>query len=224
MRDLDFGGALKIGKSLKLLGILSLAAALISACGSNSASKRTLSSLAASGPVRWENFPIALYVDKAILQDTETKSDLDDAMKFWELKAGRSIFDIKGDWDSSAKAFSGSADNPGDLFANVLFYQNPWDMDGQIAGRTVLHSTNYRVTNAIVLINPGTAFCAANCENDGDKNRISRRKLFAHELGHFIGIGHTDDIDDLMYPTIQRGGDLTNVKVSESELQRVIPR
>jgi len=215
------GGAVKLGKSLRLWGILLVAGAILSACGKESS--RSPSSTAGSGPIRWENFPVTLYIDKAILQDSESKRDLDEAMSFWHSKANRTIFQIKGEWDSSAKPFSGSPDSPGDLFANVLFYQNPWDMGEQIAGKTVLHSTNFKVTNAIVLINPGTNFCAGNCENSGDEYRISRRKLFAHELGHFIGIGHTDDSSDVMYPQILPGGDLTNVKVSESELQRVIP-
>jgi hypothetical protein len=38
--------------------------------------------------------------------------------------------------------------------------------------------------------------------DSGDDHRASRVRLFEHELGHLLGLGHVRDPGSLMYPVI----------------------
>ena len=45
--------------------------------------------------------------------------------------------------------------------------------------------------------------------------------IFLHELGHFLGFAHTSSTSDVMFPTIQPGGDLETMEVNLTDLQRL---
>ena len=152
----------------------------------------------------WSSFPVAIYSDATISTD-QNRADLYAAFSFWESKVGRQLFDYKGTWTGGAP-YTGSAASPGSITANVIFFQNPWPFGATVAGQTTLIQRDGEFRGAIVMLNEGISRCNGNCQ--GETVRISQQKLMAHELGHFLGLGHSAAASDIMYPSISPGGSL----------------
>ena len=172
----------------------------------------------ASGNARWASFPVAIYADSTAINTTDKQSDLQDAMAFWEEKAGKKLFDYKGEY-SGAQPYTGSLTNPGTVVANVIFFQNPWPLQQNIIGQTLVSTSNNEIQNAMVMINGEASFCSGDCVGQSDNN--SQRKNFTHELGHFLGLQHSQDIKDVMYPVIQPGGALSDVTFDITTLTKL---
>lgn len=160
------------------------------------------------GDNRWENFPVTVRADEFLLNDGLAQEDLLAAVKFWEERAGRQLFHI-GVWRSGVAPYSGEASDPSDILENVIFFQNPWPFEERIAGKTILISKDGIIQKAAVFLNTKTALCSGLCIDE--PGRTSRRKLLAHELGHFLGFPHIDDRSNVMYPEILPGGSLDEV-------------
>ena len=175
---------------------------LLSACGANNHSGGS-------------SFPVDIYSDNAVASSASTAADFQTALTFWEQKAGRKLFNYKGVWSQGAP-YTGTADNPTGATANVLFFQNPWPFAANIAGKTTVFSQGPEIQGAIVMINPSIPLCAGDCTSSPGSN--SQRKDFAHELGHFLGLNHIEDINDIMYPILQTGGVLDGVNVDMPSL------
>lgn len=189
----------------------------LTGCGKE-AEERTSAELGL-GDIRWGSFPVQVQVDAFLLADSNATADLNDAIAFWETKAGKPLFVIAGSWDSANKPFTGPAENPNELLGNVIFFQGPWPFDRNIAGKTIVHSSNGTIENSIIFLNAETNLCSHNCTYAS--GNVSRRKLLAHELGHFLGLGHNGEQTDIMYPEILQGGSLTGLSVDEARLSQL---
>ncbi len=168
------------------------------------------------GTQGWSSFPVPIYSSSSLLSSTQAQSDFQDAMAFWEQKAGKQIFDYKGTWDSSQSYVSGSVTNPSSINGNVIFFQDPWPFAPNIVGETTVHSDNQEIKGALVMINPSTQFCSGDCT--GQEYMTSQRKTFTHELGHFIGLVHIQDQTNIMYPDATPGGTLSGLTVDQATL------
>jgi hypothetical protein len=172
-----------------------------------------------SGDIRWASFPVNIQVDKALLDQPGASEDLEDAILFWENRAGRTLFRVMDEWREPSPPYQGSAENPDEILANAIFLQNPWPFSPSIAGKTFVHSEHNRIRAAVILINVDTPLCAEGCLNN--HSATSRRKLLAHELGHFLGFSHTQDRLDIMFPEIQPNGELESMNVNGALLQKL---
>ena len=174
------------------------------------------SGCAKNGATRWRSFPVAVYSDTSIVGTSDSQADLQDAMSFWENKVGRKLFEYKGVWNNSFQPYTGTANNPGTILANVIFFQNPWPASSNVIGQTVVTSLDDQIEHAMIMINPYAEFCSRDCEGKYYAN--SARKNLAHELGHFLGLKHHQDVGNVMYPILQPGGSMNGVGVDETAL------
>ena len=72
----------------------------------------------------------------------------------------------------------------------------------------------------MIMINPDVPFCSGDCVGQYYAN--SARKNLAHELGHFIGLQHISDVNNVMYPVLQPGGTLDSVSIDQTALAELI--
>ncbi|MGZ3661433.1 MAG: matrixin family metalloprotease, partial [Bdellovibrionota bacterium] len=89
-----------------------------------------------------------------------------------------------------------------------------------IAGKAILRVTGGTITGAVILLDPQTNICTGLCE--GRDNATSLRRLIAHELGHFLGLGHVQDSINIMYPAILPGGSLEDRTVDGAALRPLV--
>lgn len=195
---------------LSTLLLLLISPVLLSACGKN-------------GPTKWDSLPVAIYSDPSIANNPEKQADLQSAMSFWESKAGKRLFDYKGAWTGS-NPYSGSPENPSSIAANVIFFLHPWAFAPNIAGQTIVRSNKKSIEGSIVMINPNTDSCAGDCTSAAGTNLglTSERKVFAHELGHFLGLSHVQDEKNIMYPTSLPGASLDAVIIDEKTFHDLV--
>lgn len=190
--------------------------AYLSACGGNASNPY----LDNNSP-RWANFPVELNAAGGIADDADTSADLMDAMAFWENKAGKRLFDYKGLWNGATPPIDGTLENPSAIYANVIFFQSPWTYGDNVKGKTAAFSTENVRYHSFIMLNPSGPYCHGDCATAADDGRISMRKLLAHELGHFLGLPHVDDAENIMYPDIQAGGDLSHVTIDAERFRNL---
>lgn len=178
------------------------------------------SGCAKNGATRWASLPVPVYSDASIVATPESQADLLEAMNFWEVKVGKKLFEYKGIWNSSAQPYTGTPSDPGTILANVIFFQSPWHASSNIIGQTVVTSFEERIQNAMIMINPYAEFCTGDCEGRYYAN--SARKNLAHELGHFLGLKHHNDVNNVMYPVLQPGGAMDGVSIDETALMELL--
>jgi predicted Zn-dependent protease len=81
---------------------------------------------------------------------------------------------------------------------------------------TTVQTESEGIQAAMVMINGTQSFCPGDCIRD---TRISARKTFAHELGHFIGLSHTENPNDIMFPDASPGGNINHLSVDVATLK-----
>ncbi len=167
----------------------------------------------------WNSFPVPIYANQAQANSPTFVSDFQDAMNFWEGKAGKQLFSYQGPY-TGGTPYQGDISAPSSVTNNVVFSPSIWPFAPTIVGQTMVTSTNSTISAAMIMINPNTDFCNGDCTNQ--LTLTSQRKVLAHELGHFIGLNHVTDIQNLMYPTSLPGGSLSEVTIDEDAFQKLI--
>lgn len=201
----------------------------LQACGKE---EITSSAALGSGDLKWSGFPVPLRVDKAFMdEDKEVDADIRAAVAFWEEKAGRKnlfYYDSNPEkvWNENYMPYSGDVTNPTTIFENVIMkFPGSWPFknESDVAAKTLVMSTGNEITRALVLLNSEKELCGGgqDCLVILNEPGINRRNLIAHELGHFLGLGHDTDKQNMMFPSIQRGISLDAHTVNQAILDKV---
>ena len=167
----------------------------------------------------WNSFPVPIYAESSLAATPTFTSDFQDAMNFWEGQAGKQLFSYQGAY-TGGTPYQGDITAPTTVTNNVVFMPSVWPFTSTIVGQTMVTSTNSTISAAMIMLNIDTAYCNGDCTNQ--LTQTSQRKVLAHELGHFIGLNHVTDPQNLMYPTSLPGGSLSEVTIDEAAFQKLI--
>lgn len=136
------------------------------------------------------------------------------AAQTWEVRMGKQIFEIKED-------STGSMNNPKKDGRNAIYYLQNWESNRRSEqGRTSVYWANNQITEADIRLN-GYDFSYYN----EDKSQLvtgaglvqassgaigySFEALVLHELGHFLGLKHTEDHGSVMATHLAANTDRT---------------
>lgn len=154
-----------------------------------------------------------------ISQDKAINADLHDAAEFWNQRVGSTVIAFIDDYKGPIPPPTSETDKS--IFPlNVIYLHPNWPFSNEMAGKTTLTIQIGKIRNALISINTNLKFCAGDCELFPDK--VSRRKVFAHEFGHALGLKHSESINDIMYPTATPGGILDNLTIPEASLRDLL--
>jgi hypothetical protein len=126
---------------------------------------------------------------------------LKDAMGVWNKASGKKLFILKDDVTKNEQGRDG---------LNVIYWITKWDKEEQYEGLTLNYFLMTPITESDVMIN------AKYITTD----HVDFKTLLIHELGHVLGLDHSEDNDSVMLPTlpsyVQRHtlgwGDKSNLK------------
>ncbi|WP_292467955.1 M57 family metalloprotease [Methanolobus sp.] len=141
----------------------------------------------------WDHIPITVYIDNADIPDHYSPSyrtDVENALEYWESGGnGQLVYEV--DFDIV------DTDNADIRIMWVENLENDAGVENGVAGFTRPYVTNGRFEHADIVLETGN-YQGYSWVQYGD---TTMQDITTHELGHALGLGHSNSKDDIMYPT-----------------------
>ncbi|HCH65665.1 MAG: hypothetical protein CL927_19925 [Deltaproteobacteria bacterium] len=162
--------------------------------------------------LRWLKIPVSYQINptnRSGLDETEVESLIHGAFDQWQAVTKVPLsFDYQGETDVSAPSYT---DN-----ANVVYFENNWpdDWDSGFLALTFTWSVDYGEIIAFdMAINESFDWTTS-----GQKGKHDLYNAVTHEVGHAVGMGHSDVLDATMFADSQTG-DTAKRSLSEDDAQ-----
>ena len=156
--------------------------------------------------VSWKtNGLVKLYYDQSVPADMYAPITL--AIRTWEATIGRRVFDLQGPLSSPG--------GPRQDGYSVLYWLSDWD-PARVnieQARTDIYWIGNQLTEADIAFN-AKGFRISAHPGPGE---IDAQSLVLHELGHVLGLGHTDDRPSVMAHALPYGTLRQDLKPADSQ-------
>jgi hypothetical protein len=168
--------------------ILILIAWVTTCCGYNQDYK---------GPqdLRWAKYPIKVYIHESWPE--EYKQDITDAINVWESVVHTQLFEV------STETVYGPLRPRQDALNVFYFKSQEWEREKTEQGYTRVYNILSTIQEGDIIIN-GYNFKYYTFNNPRNAyglpyvDKVHMRSLLIHELGHLLGLGHTESKDSVM--------------------------
>ncbi len=144
-------------------------------------------------PKPWDHSPITVYIDDKDVPEHYSPSyrtGVEDALKYWESGGNgqleyQPVFEIV------------DVDNADILIMWVENLEKDAGVENGVAGFTRPYVMNGKFERADIVLETGN-YKGYSWAQYGDK---TMKDIATHELGHALGLGHSNDRDDIMFPS-----------------------
>ncbi len=148
----------------------------------------------------WDHSPITVHIDDRDVPEHYSPSyrkDVEKALEYWE-NGGNGNLGYEAEFEIV------DTDNADILIMWVENLEKDAGVEDGVAGFTRPYTVDGRFRQVDIVLETGNYEGYA-WRQYGD---TSMQDIAAHELGHALGLGHSDDMNDIMYPSYDRREDL----------------